>query len=131
MTSLCQDFLIKVVFEHILVRSDVCLECLTYVPPLPKNMLIPSPHLEKLSPSITIHPKKNNFIFRCSHCSCTIFILTSYSLYTQVMLILLLINVQYLQNAAFSLKNSRNGQIPPFFRFPTPNKKNQQNFPFL
>ena len=24
-----------------------------------------------------------NFIFNCSHCSCTIFILTSYSLYTQ------------------------------------------------
>ena len=53
MTSLWQDFLIKVVFEHILVRSDICLECLTYIPPLPKNMLIPSPHLEKLSPSIT------------------------------------------------------------------------------
>ena len=53
MTSLWQDLLIKVVFEHILLRSDICLECQTYVPPLPKNMLILYPHLEKLSPSTT------------------------------------------------------------------------------
>ena len=32
-------------------------------------------------------------ISSCSHCSCTIFILPSYSLDTQVMLILILINV--------------------------------------
>ena len=41
-------------------------------------------------------------VYSCSHSSCTIFVLTSYSLYTQVMLILLLINVQYLQNVVFS-----------------------------
>ena len=58
MTSLWQDILIKVIFEHILVRSDICLECLTYVPPLPKNMLIPFPHLEELSPSIPPPLKK-------------------------------------------------------------------------
>ena len=44
-------------------------------------------------------PLTNNFhvisqkISSCSHCSCTIFILPSYSLHTQVMLILILINV--------------------------------------
>ena len=41
-------------------------------------------------------------MFRGSHCSCTIFILISYSLYTQVMLIL--IDVQYLQKAVFSFE---------------------------
>ena len=39
------------------------------------------------------------------------FILTSYFLYTQVMLILILINVQYLQNVLFSFEKSLNGQI--------------------
>ena len=29
---LWQDFLIKVVFEHALVRSDICLKCLTNIP---------------------------------------------------------------------------------------------------
>ena len=44
-------------------------------------------------------PLTNNFhvisqkISSCSYCSCTIFILPSYSLHTQVMLILILINV--------------------------------------
>ena len=44
-------------------------------------------------------PLNNNFhvisqkISSCSHCSCTIYILPSYSLHTQVMLILMLINV--------------------------------------
>ena len=44
-------------------------------------------------------PLNNNFhvisqkISSCSHCSCTIYNLPSYSLHTQVMLILILINV--------------------------------------
>ena len=50
------------------------------------------------------------FIFGCSHCICTIFILTSYTLYTQVKPILILINVQYLQNVAFGLEKGLNGQ---------------------
>ena len=53
----------------------------------------------------------NKNIFSCSHCSCTIFVLISYPFYTQVMLILILIDVQYLQNAVFSFEkgsNSRN-----------------------
>ena len=41
----------------------------------------------------------------------TIFILTSYSLYTQVVLILILINVQYWQNVAFNFEISSSGQI--------------------
>ena len=40
----------------------------------------------------------------------TIFILTSYSLYTQVKPILILSNVQYLQNIAFVLEKGSNGQ---------------------
>ena len=51
-----------------------------------------------------------NFVFSCSHCFCTIFVLPSYSLYTQDMLILTLINVQYLENVAFSLKKGLSGQ---------------------
>ena len=49
-------------------------------------------------------PNKN-FIFRCSHCFSAIFILTTYSFYAQSMLILILIDVQYLQNVIFSSKN--------------------------
>ena len=44
------------------------------------------------------------------HCSCNIFVLTSYSLYTKVMLILILTNIQYLQNVNFSFKKGSNGQ---------------------
>ena len=38
------------------------------------------------------------------------FILISQSLYTQVMLILILINVQYLQNVVFNFEKGSNGQ---------------------
>ena len=54
--------------------------------------------------------KQKNFSFSCSHCSCTIFILTSYSLHTQVMPILILINIQYLQIVVFSCGKGLNGQ---------------------
>ena len=60
----------------------------------------------------------------------TIFILTSYSLYTQVKPILILSNVQYLQNIAFVLEkgsNSQNNSSSGFhhhkIKFP------KQNFP--
>ena len=56
-----------------------------------------------------LQPNKN-FIFSCNHCSCTIFILISYPLYTQAMLILILIDVQYLQNVVFSFGKGSNGQ---------------------
>ena len=42
--------------------------------------------------------------------SSTIFILTSCSLHTQVILILVLIDVQYLQNVVFKFKIGSNGQ---------------------
>ena len=49
-----------------------------------------------------------------SQCSCTIFVLISYSLYTtQVMLTLLLSNGQYSQKAVFSFEKGWNGQITP------------------
>ena len=45
-------------------------------------------------------PNKSNktCIFNCSHFSSTIFVLSSFSYYTQVIVILILIDVQYLQN---------------------------------
>ena len=58
-------------------------------------------------------PFDQNIIFSCSHCSCTIFCLSSYSFETQVMLILILIDVQYSQNAVFSFKNFRIVKITP------------------
>ena len=64
-----------------------------------------------------------NFIFSCSYCSCTIFILTSYSLYTQVILILILIDVQYLQNVFSALKKVFESSESLIARFPPPDKK--------
>ena len=51
-----------------------------------------------------------SFIFICSHGSCTIFVLISCSLYTQVMLILMLIDVQYSQKAVFRFGTGSNSQ---------------------
>ena len=58
-------------------------------------------------------PKKKNIIFSCSHCSWTIPILTSFALYKQVMLILILISVQYLKNVVFYFEKGLNGQNHP------------------
>ena len=49
-------------------------------------------------------------IFICSHSSCAIFVLISYSLDTQVMLILALIDVWYSQKAIFSFQKGSIGQ---------------------
>ena len=68
---------------------------------------LPSPQLSKNFHVIT--QQKLHF-FSCSLCSCTIFILPSYFLYTQVMLILILINVQYLQNVVFSFGKGLSGK---------------------
>ena len=54
--------------------------------------------------------KIKNVIFSCSHSSCTIFVLISYSFETQIMLILILIIVQYSQNAVFSFEKILNRQ---------------------
>ena len=80
-----------------------------------------SPHLEKFPPTGYSPPTKflspprrvnslalnNNFhdITQQKLCSCTIFVLGSYSLYTQILLILILIDVQYLQNVRFSFES--------------------------
>ena len=76
-----------------------------------------------------LQPNKT-FIFSCSYCSSTIFIVTSYSLYTQVMLILILIDVQYSQNVVFSFEKGSNGQIHFFSDSHHLIKKSPlQNFP--
>ena len=76
------------------------------LPPPKVNSYLPPASL-----NINIHLIiQKNFIFSCRHSSCTIFILISYSLYTQVMLILILIDVQYLQNFALSYEKGLNGQ---------------------
>ena len=46
------------------------------------------------------------------------FFLTSDSLYTRVMLILKIIDLQYLQNVVFSIQKGSNGQNHTLFRFP-------------
>ena len=54
-----------------------------------------------------LQPNKN-FIFSCIHCSCTIIALISDLLYTQVMLILILIDVQYSEKAVFNSEIASN-----------------------
>ena len=97
-------------------------------PSLAKNLLIP--HLVKfsfLAVVITCVPFCFNFIL------VYLFVLTSYSLYTQIMLSLILVDVEYLQNVVFSFEKALNGQNhlspdshenPPQaeFRFPPPVK---------
>ena len=92
------------------------------LPPQAKNSLIPPPrkipptkllfpaHQKSIPPlnksfqDITQQKPDKNIIFSCSHCSCTIFVLISYSFDTQVVLILILIDVQYLRNVVFSFE---------------------------
>ena len=82
-------------------------------PPLrpPYKFLFPS-HQKSVPP-----PLNKNFQIitqlSCSHCSCTIFVLISYSFDTQVVLILILIDVQYSQNAVFSFEKGLNCQNHP------------------
>ena len=66
-----------------------------------------------LSSPLKVNPtqqKNKKVIFSCSHSSCTIFVLISYSFETQIMLILILIGVQYSQNAVFSFEKFSNCQ---------------------
>ena len=83
-----------------------------------------------------LYPNED-IIVSCSHCSCTIFILTSYSLCSQVILILSLIDVQYLRIVFSSLEkvgmvNSLLCRFPPLSKKKKKKKKKipQQNFPF-
>ena len=75
------------------------------------KFLLPPPKVNRPPLNKNFHViSQENFIYSCSHCSCTIFILPSYSLRTQVKLILILINVQYLQIVVFSFKKGLIGQ---------------------
>ena len=56
------------------------------------------------------------------------FVLISYSLDTQVMLIVILIDVQYSQKAVFSFEKGLNGQNPSFSGFPPPSKNPPEKF---
>ena len=62
-----------------------------FVPPLNNNFHVIS---------------QKNFIFSCSHCSCTIFISPLYTLHTQVMPMLILTNIQIVD---FSFERGLNG----------------------
>ena len=95
------------------------------MPPLEKILLQQPPSTKFLFPLIKglspatplptqitiflLEPHKG-FIFSCSLCSCTIFILNLQYLYIKVMLSLILINVKYLQNLVFSSEKSSNVQ---------------------
>ena len=49
-----------------------------------------------------------SLIFSCTHCSCNIIALISHSLYTRIMLILILIDVQYSEKAVFNSEIASN-----------------------
>ena len=80
-----------------------------HTPPAKNLLLLPPPSsppsFYSLPTKIQFNPKKiKNVTFSCSHCSCTNFILISCSFETQIMLFLILIDVQYYQNAVFSFE---------------------------
>ena len=84
--------------------------------PPPEKM----PPIKSLSPQINktfmLQPNKN-FIFSCRRCPCSIFILTSYILYMQVTVILVL------QNVVFSFEIGLNGENHSSTDFHHPMKK--------
>ena len=70
-----------------------------------KFLFLPTPTTKQFP---SYNPIKNS-ILSCRHCSCSI-VLTSYSLETQVMLILILINIQDSQKAVSSFEKGWNCQ---------------------
>ena len=106
------------VYKNLLAKLYTCLYIYLVFPtggmvgiPLPaKNLLIlPLPTKFLFPPAKSqFNPIKKNVVFICSHCSCTIFVLLSYSFETQIKLILVLIDVQYSQNAVFSFEKFSN-----------------------
>ena len=84
-------------------------------PPPAKNLLIPpSPanfyYLPTKSQFNLINKIKTSFLAVVIAAVATIFVLIFYSLETEIMLILILIDVQYSQNAVFSFENFSNRQ---------------------
>ena len=49
-------------------------------------------------------------VFSCRHCSCSIIFLISCSFETQIMLILILVDIQYSENAGLNFKKFSNRQ---------------------
>ena len=91
-----------------------------FIPPTPPKVNPPLNNNFKLSPN-----SNKNSILSCSQCSCTIFVLILYFLDTQVILILVLIDVEYSQKAYFSFEkgmigqnNSSSGSHHPVKKFP-------------
>ena len=95
--------ILKKIFLLEIVRNDICLGGIVFptggmggVPPLAKDLLIPPPgkipsQYIPLTEAVVFGPVP--FLF-----------LTSYSLYTQVLRILIFIDIQYLQNVVFSFE---------------------------
>ena len=100
-----------------------------FIPSPPKvNSFLSLPHLIKM---FKLQPNKN-VIFSYSHCSsCTIFVLISYSFDTQAMLLLILIDVQYSQNAVFSFEKRSNCQNHSSSGSYCPVKKSPQQYSLL
>ena len=76
----------------------------------PEICSVPPPLLPSPPKVNSTQQKIINVIFSCSHPSCTIFVLISCSFQTQIMLILILIDAQYSQNAVFSFEKFWNRQ---------------------
>ena len=75
------------------------------IQPLPTRFLFP-PTKSQVNP---IKKLKTSFLAEASHCSYH-FVLISYSFETQIMLVLILIDFQYSQNAVFSFEKYLNRQ---------------------
>ena len=93
------------------IRSSPQLEKLS--PPPPQIFILSSPKgnfpLSNYIKIFKLQPNEN-VIFSCSPYSCTMFVLISYSFDTQVMLILILIDVQHSQNGVFYFEKGLNHQ---------------------
>ena len=74
-------------------------------PPAKSLLFLPSPPHQK-----SIQPNKKKHHFQLQSSSCTIFVLISYSFETQIIPILILINVQYSENAVFNFEKFLNHQ---------------------
>ena len=82
------------------------------------NSLLPFP----LNNNFQVGTQKRHF--QLQSCSCTVFVLIPYSLDTQVVLSLILIDVQYSQKAVFSFKKRSNQENHSSLSSHHPVKKN-------
>ena len=89
------------VHRYLSIYWYICIYIYIYIHSCPNICLFLSSHLEEWPLHQRLIPPP----------------LTSYSLYTQVMLMLILIDVQYLKNVGFCFEKHSNGQIPSFSIF--------------